>query len=80
MTLCCLCRKLDLVSGMEQRKEMKISHTHSSNLGNKMKGAELWNGIGKMLTETQRHTWSIVKSLRKENKSKRGEASLRFTD
>lgn len=79
--MCCLCRKLDLVSGMEEQKEMNILHTRSSNLGNKMKGAELWNGIGKRLTEIQSHTWSIAKSPRKDkNKNKRGEASLGFTD
>lgn len=60
--MCCLCRKLDLVSGTEQQKEMHISHTHSSSLGNKMKGAEFWNGIGKILTETQSHTWSVCHS------------------
>jgi len=38
---------------MEEQKEINILHIHSSNLGNKMKGAELWNGIGKGLTETQ---------------------------
>lgn len=51
--MCCLCKKLDLVSGMEEQKETNISHTHSNNLGNKLKGAELWNGIGKTLTETE---------------------------
>lgn len=56
MIVCFLCRKLDLVSGMEEQKEMNISHIHSIHLGNKMKGAELWNGIGKTLTEIESHT------------------------
>lgn len=76
--MCCLCRKLDTVSCMEQQKEMHISRTPSSNLGNKMKGAELWNGIGKTLTEAQSHAWSVCHS--EKNKNKRGVASLRFTD
>lgn len=53
MTVCCLCRKLDLISSMEEQRERNILHMHLSNLGNKMNYAELWNGIGKGLTETQ---------------------------